>query len=243
MNAASGIAAPVAARRWRSERWFFGGIGVAAALTVFAGFAPTYYLKDVLGGPPLTALQHLHGFLFSCWILLFIAQTSLIAANRIDVHRRLGVAGALLAGAMVVVGAAVSVVFVRRGISPPGVPSAREFLVVPVVDLLVFSTLVALGLYFRRRPETHKRLMLLATIGLLPAAIARLPFVLGAGPLVFFALTDLFVAAGWAYDLKARGRVHPAFLWGGLFLIGSQPLRLAIARTDAWVAFAGWLAS
>ncbi len=242
MNAVTDMAARVLAPRERSERWFFGGMGVAAALTVFAGFAPTYYLKDVLGGPPLTPLQHLHGFLFSCWILFFIAQTSLIAVNRIDVHRRLGVAGALLAAAMLVVGAAASLAMVRRGIPPPGVPSALEFLVVPLGDLLLFATFVGLGLYYRQRPDTHKRLMLLATIDLLGAAIARLPLVMGTGPLVFFGLTDLFIAAGWVYDLKARGRVHPAFLWGGLLLVASQPLRLVIARTDAWLAFAGWLA-
>jgi hypothetical protein len=217
-------------------------MAVAAALTVFVGFARTYYLKDVFAGPPLTPLQHLHGFVFTAWIVFFLVQTWLIASRRPDVHRRLGVAGGVLAALMVVVGVAVSVVFVRRGISPPGTPPAQVFLVVPIVDMMVFSALVGLGLHFRRRLETHKRLMLLATISILPAAIARWPGVLGTGPLVFFGLNDLFIAACWLYDFRSRGRVHPAFLWGGLFLVASQPLRLLLARTDAWLAFAGWLA-
>ncbi len=231
------------ARRWKSDRWFFGGMGVAAAVTVFVGFAPTYFLKDLLGGPPLTALRHAHGFLFTSWIVLFISQTSLIAARRTDVHRRLGVVGGVLAAMMVVVGTALAVELVRRGMAPAGVPSSLQFFAIPVGDMLAFSGLVGFGLYFRRKPETHKRLMLLATISILDAAIARWPYVAGTGPLVFFGLTDLFIVAGWLYDLKTRGKVHPAFLWGGLALIASQPLRLAVSGTDAWLAFAGWVAS
>ena len=83
--------------------------------------------------------------------------------------------------------------------------------------------------------------MLLATIAVLTAAIARLPYVLPLGPLAFFGLTDLLVLAAMAYDRWTRGRVHPALLWGGLFLIASQPLRMAIGGTGTWLAFATWL--
>jgi len=83
--------------------------------------------------------------------------------------------------------------------------------------------------------------LLLATIGLLTPAIARLPGIAEAGPLAFFALTDLFIAAGFVYDRWTRRRVHPAFLWGGLFIIVSQPLRLVASSTGAWLAFANWL--
>ncbi|HSC78414.1 MAG TPA: hypothetical protein VLB32_07610 [Candidatus Acidoferrales bacterium] len=241
MGAISG-AATQTAQRWKSDRWFFGGMGVAAAITVFVGFAPTYFLKDMLGGPPLTPLRHVHGFLFTSWIVLLIAQTSLIAVRRTDVHRRLGVAGGVLATAMVIVGTTLAVEVVRRGTAPPGLGSPLAFFAVPLFDMLMFAGLAGCGLYYRRQPETHKRLMLLATIAILGAAIARWPYVAGTGPLVFFGLTDLFIFAGWLYDFKTRGKVHPAFLWGGLALIASQPLRLAIAGTDAWLAFAGWVA-
>lgn len=242
MSPTSAIPVPAVSQPAREKRWFFRGMAVAAALTVFVGFARTYYLREVFAGPPLTPLQHVHGFVFTAWILFFLVQTWLVASHRTPLHRRLGVAGGVLAGLMVVVGVAASMAMVRRGISPPGTPPAQVFLVVPLVDMVVFSALVGLGLYFRRQPETHKRLMLLATISLLPAAIARWPGVLGTGPLVFFGLNDLFVVACWLYDFQSRGRVHPAFLWGGIFLIASQPLRLLIASTDAWLAFAGWLA-
>ena len=106
---------------------------------------------------------------------------------------------------------------------------------------MVFATLVGAGLYLRRTPAAHKRLMLLATMAVLTAAIARLPYVLPLGPLAFFGLTDLLVVAAMVYDWRTRGRVHPALLWGGVFLIASQPLRLAISGTDTWLALATWL--
>jgi nitrate/nitrite transporter NarK len=84
--------------------------------------------------------------------------------------------------------------------------------------------------------------MLLATISILTAAVARLPFeFLKAGPPAFFALTDLFILPCLLYDLATRRRVHRATLWGGLLIIASQPLRLMIAGTHAWIAFATWL--
>lgn len=107
--------------------------------------------------------------------------------------------------------------------------------------MVVFSILAGTALYFRRRSEAHKRLILLATIGLLTAAIARLPGVGALGPPAFLGLTDVFIVACFIYDRLAHGRVHPAFWAGGLFIIVSQPLRMAIGGTAPWLAFVGWL--
>jgi hypothetical protein len=230
-----------AGRAWRRDRRFFTGMALAAALVVFVGFAPTYYLKGAFAAPALRPLLHLHGALFTSWIVLFLVQTVLVAARRVDVHRRLGVAGGALAVAMFGVGLAAAVGSARRGFTPPGGPPALVFFAIPFFDMFVFASLIGTGLYLRRRSEAHKRLMLLATIGLLPAALARLPHIGAAGPPGFFGATDLFVIACIVYDRVTRGRVHPAFLWGGLGLIASQVLRLVIGGTPAWQAFASWL--
>jgi hypothetical protein len=235
MIAQHNVATPYADRR------FFTAMSILAAITVFAGFAPTYYLKGAFGAPALPLLVHFHGLLFTSWILLFIIQTSLVAVRRTDVHRRLGILGGLLASGMVLVGFLTAIAAARRGVSPPGSPPALQFLVIPLGDILVFASLVGTGLYFRRQPQIHKRLLLLATISLLTAAIARLPHVGPAGPLAFFGLTDLFIVVCLVYDLAVRGRIHPAFIWGGLLIVLSQPLRLLLAGTDVWLAFATWL--
>jgi len=190
--------------------------------------------------PALSVLLHIHGVVFSAWILLFAAQTTLVSAHRTDLHRRLGVAGAVLAGLLLVMGTATAILRVRGGSAPiPGV-SGLAFLAIPMFDMVVFAILAGSGLALRRRLETHKRLMTLATIGLLSAPLARIPWVFRAGPPGFFGLTDLFIVAMLVYDLATRRRVHPATVWGGLVLVSSQPLRLMISGTAAWTAFAAW---
>jgi hypothetical protein len=189
----------------------------------------------------LQSVFHIHGLVFTSWVVLFVVQTSLVSARRTDLHRRLGVLGGVLALLMLGVGYQAAVTAARRGFSTPGLPPPLVFLAVPIFDLLVFATLVGTGLYLRRKPAAHKRLMLLSTVAVLTAAIARLPYVLPLGPPAFFGLTDLLIIAAMVYDWRTRGRVHPALLWGGLFLIASQPLRLAISGTDTWLALATWL--
>jgi hypothetical protein len=226
----------------RREHLFFIGMAVAVLVTVFSGFAPTYFLKWLYNTPPLIPLLHLHGLVFSSWIALLFAQTSLVAANRIGVHRRLGMVGAVIAPLMVVVGTLTAIIRAKQGAAPPGGPPPLVFLAIPLVDMVVFSILVGAGFYFRRRPDIHKRLMLLATISILAAAIARLPFeLLKAGPPAFFGLTDLFIVAVIAYDLITRRRIHRATVLGGLLIIASQPLRLMLSGTSAWMSFATWL--
>ena len=237
------VAAEAARGGRRRERLFYTGMAVAVVLTVFAGFARTYYLRPYFGTPALTPLLHLHGVVFTSWLVLLLAQTTLVAANRTDIHRRLGMAGALLAALMVVVGSATAVIRAKEGAAPAGAPSPLAFLTIPLGDMLVFAILVGAGFYFRRRGDVHKRLMLLATIAILPAATARLPFafIQQAGPLAFFGLADLFIVACLVYDLVARRRLHRATVWGGLLIVVSHPLRLLVGGTRAWLSFAEWL--
>jgi len=109
--------------------------------------------------------------------------------------------------------------------------------------MLVFASLVGAAFYFRRQPDSHKRLMLLATIAILPAAVARLPFafIQQYGPLAFFGLADLFIVPCLIYDVITRGRPHRATVLGGALIVASHPLRLVIGNTHAWLAFATWL--
>jgi hypothetical protein len=227
----------------RRERVFHTGMAAAFLLIVFAGFARTYYLRPYFAAAPLQPLLHLHGVVFSSWIILLLAQTLLVASKRTGTHRRLGVAGGVLAAVMLVVGTLTAVVRAKAGAAPAGAPSPLAFLTIPLGDMLVFALLVGAGFHFRRRVDFHKRLMLLATIAILPAAVARLPFdfIQHYGPPAFFGLSDLFVVVCLAYDLVSRGRFHRATVLGGLLLVVSHPLRLVVGNTQPWLAFAEWL--
>jgi hypothetical protein len=226
------------------DRLFYGAMAVALGLTVFVGFARTYYLRILAGGPmatlsgaPFSRLVHAHAVLFTCWTLLFIMQTALVSARRMAVHRRLGVAGGVLAAAMVVVGTSLAIAAAARGAAPPGV-DPLAFLAMPLFDMVLFTSFVIAALVLRRDKETHKRLMLMAYVSIVVAAVARLPGVLPLGPPGFTGLACLFVVAGGIYDFLSRGRVHGAWLWGGAIFVVSMPVRLLLSRTAAWRAFA-----
>lgn len=232
----------------KAERRFYTGTILAIALTLIAGFGRSYLLRPVLGPPAdppaahqLTPLIHLHAALSAAWIALLVAQARLVAGRRIDLHRRLGWLGGAIAAAMVPVGIVTALHGVVRGVSVAGI-EPRRFLALPLFAILVFAALVGFAFAKRRTPQTHKRLMLLATLALLPPALARLMIVqLGFGtPAVVFAVILVYVGGLVAWDLRTLGRLHPATLWGGLFLVLSGPLRLLLSRTDAWLAFVDW---
>jgi hypothetical protein len=227
--------------RRRRERLFYLGMSLAVVITVFAGFAPSYYLRPLYTTAPLMPLLHMHGLVFTSWLVLFVVQTTLVAAHRTHIHRRLGIVGSVIAVLMILIGVSTAVIRAAQGATVPGTP-ALVFLVVPLGDILVFSTLVAAGFYFRRRPDVHKRLMMLATISILAAATARMPFAFAqSGPVGFFGLADLFIVMCLIYDLITLRRIHRATALAGLFIVASQPLRLMIGGTHAWLAFATWL--
>lgn len=243
------VAAPArrTAAQGAYDRVFYSGIAGVMALTVLAGFAPTYYLRSfveapvtVSGAASLSPLTHLHGVVFTGWVVLFVVQTALVASRRVAVHRRLGMAGAVLAAAMCGVGYTTAIATARRGGAPPGV-DPMVFLVVPLVDLILFAGFVTAAVLARRNREAHKRLMLLAYTSIIAAATARLPGMLPYGPFAFFGLALLFAAAGVVYDLTTRRRVHPVYVWGGGLLAASVPLRLLLSGTSAWRAFAEFL--
>lgn len=230
--------------RLQAERRFFTGMAAGLVATTFIGFAPTYYLASYFDAPPVGPLVHLHGIVYSGWVLLFLTQTGLVAARRVDIHRLVGIAGAGLAVVVVVVGVLVAIESGRLGHGPPG-RNQPVFLVYPLANMLMFTALAGTALAMRRRSDYHKRLLLLATMGLVITPLARvsrmlaLPF--DPPAIGGMLLSDIFLAALIAFDLARRGRLHPATLWGGGTYLLSQPLRVAVGNTEAWQDFARML--
>jgi hypothetical protein len=220
---------------------FYTSMAVVMIATVFLGFAPTFFLKTFTGSEPLPPLLHVHGAIFTAWYVLFFTQSVLISRGRPEWHHRLGLAGFGLALAMVALGVAAAVHAIRSHHTPPGL-DPRSFLVLPFFGITVFAILAGAGFFLRKRRETHKRLMLLASIAMLDAAIARIPGVMSTGgPLAAFGLQDFFLITCIVYDFTARRRIHPAYLFGGMFILAMQPLRIVVSQTAWWLAFGDWL--
>jgi hypothetical protein len=227
--------------RRRATAYFYRVAASATLAMVLLGFAPSFYLKFLFHKPPaLTLLMVAHGVVMTAWFALFIVQAQLVAAGRTDLHRRLGVFGAVLALAVVVLGTTVAIVGARLGHSPG--PPPHVFMAVPLTDMVVFAILVGTALWLRRRSDFHKRLMLLGSVSLLTAAIARVPLPFWYHDLVACFSTTLAIAlACVAWDTWRQRRLHPAFAWGFALAAVSWPFRLWLSGTAGWLAFAGWL--
>ncbi len=233
-------------------RWFYVALAIAMLATTILGFSQTYFLPLAGGrfdGPPL---HHIHGFFFFAWLLLFLIQSWLVASGRTAFHRDLGMLGIAIATAMVF---SVMVTVVERihFFDALGTgDSMRVFAWVQVGGMAFFGTVFTLAIVNARKPESHKRLMALASISLLDAPIARiiglnlLPPPPPGPPLhppvmlaVIGGLASLvFIAAAMMYDWRTRGRPHPVYIWGGLALLVFQLTRAPISETGLWMNIA-----
>src|SRR5881397_812536 len=155
------MAASQTVSRRINDRRLYIWAAILTPIIVLIGFARTYYLKGFFNTPAIPSrLVHLHGLVMTSWVVLFITQVALVETRRTKTHQRLGIAGTVLAALVFVVGLFTGIYAAARGASPG--PPALQFLIIPIGDILVFGILVGAALYFRRRLDVHKRLMLLA---------------------------------------------------------------------------------
>lgn len=236
----------IAAHAALRDRRFFTASTAALTLIFVAGFSwSTFVLTrpgaTAFGGPDLLPLVRWHAVVSASWMLFLLLQTTLVSTGRTAVHRRLGVAGGLLAVAVVVMGWLVT--FHARPLSTVRsdgflpAPGSVAFTAIPAEELFVFTLLVGLGLYLRRRPAAHKRLILLGTLALITAGTTRIPL----PPLLFrmawFGVPEaIMVAFLIRHDLLTRRHIHGATLWGGGLVIVGAVARFGIANTDFWHA-------
>jgi hypothetical protein len=225
--------------RGRSQYYLWGGL-ICASLA-FIGFARTYYLKDLFGTPPLPWQLSVHGLIMSAWSALFVVQACLVAMRRTDIHRRLGLLGAGLAF-VVVAAAAYITISATAGEVHAGVGGKFHFLFgFNLLNLLIFCGLFCAALVLRRRPDFHKRFMLLALISLLPPAIARATLLLTSNQAAQMLAVDVVIIVFAGVDIVRSRRLHPAFGWGALALLVTLNLGYLVFQTDSWTNFVSYL--
>jgi FtsH-binding integral membrane protein len=224
----------------RYDHVFFAATVALMVVTVVVGFGPTYYFAGFLRASLPSTIVHVHAVLFSAWMLLLVTQSILVSAHRVDIHRRLGIAGCVLAIAMVLVGVLAATDSMMRTPRVPG-RDPRVFYIVPLSNMVMFSGLMIFAYRKRRDSAAHKRLILLATTALMLAAVTRWPVAMIHMQTVrATVVSDVFLLALVAYDVWALRRVHRATMWGGLFVVLVQLIRMPIGKTAAWYAFATW---
>jgi hypothetical protein len=227
-----------ARRAHPSERPMYIPAALVAAFIVFAGFAPTYYLKGIFDVPDLTTLKHLHGAVMTTWFVLFGTQVWLVSTGNVRLHRQLGIAGIVLAMVVIAVGMQLGIASARAGFSPLAAIPALAFLAMPVGEMVAFAGLFATAIALRKRSDWHKRLMLVASVAMLAPAFARMPIVSEGGPPAFFGLTDLVILGFIAFDTATHRRLHPAFAMAFVWVVAIQVGRLVFSRTALWLEIA-----
>lgn len=229
---------------------YLGASFIFLALVVWT-FARTFYLRPFFGLPPLPSLLHVHGAVMSGWVALLAAQTTLIAAHRVQWHRRLGVFGAGWAALIVIIGSVTTLHAAAREVRAHTDFAAAQVTItsLDMLQMLFFAGYVAIAVWQRRRPDVHKRLMLLTIACMLPDALARLPinFMTHATEtelnLRIMVGLDVFVLTCVGLDTLWHRRLHPAFAWGASLFVGAFHMALYVTQTPAWIAFGESLVS
>ncbi|MEY9126268.1 hypothetical protein [Bradyrhizobium yuanmingense] len=240
----------VRARDASPARYFYLHMALACAATAFLGFAPTYWVPLAHRTLSTSPVIHFHGLLFFTWSLYFVLQTWLAASGRVVNHRSFGIVGVSLATAMVIFGFFASVTSMKNAAALGQADAGIAFSIVPLSGIAFFAVVFALAIMNTRRLEVHKRLMLLAAVSILDAAIARwfLTFLAPSGPpgpppvpvtIAPAVVASLLLVVAMVRDWRAEGRVHPVYITGTLALLAVKVLNWPVSETAAWHAFAG----
>jgi hypothetical protein len=222
------------------KRYFFVAMAALVILTAFAGFAPSFYLRRAFHPDhELSILLHVHGLVFSAWMILFLVQTVLIANGSRILHQRLGWFAVGTAVAMLLLVGAATAEQMRRGLP---IEEAATDISLNLFGAIMFGVPLLGAIYYRKRPEWHKRFMLCATLGLLGAPILRLillttnvefsrAITLGA------VVADLFFLPCFAYDLFTRGKIHRAYVYAFALFVASQIVMSSVLSWPPWLDF------
>ena len=212
---------------------FYIGLSLFLTATVVTGFWQSYFGALITGGVSRPIVMHFHGAVFTGWMGLLLLQVGLAATGHVRAHRRIGTFG-IYYGALVftmgcIVTIAAPVMHIQAGRWT--LDFAAAFLILPIVDMMLFAGFFGAAIAYRRTPEIHKRLIIAATVALAFAAVGRMNFSVP----VFFALWLAPMAASMAFDIATRGRVHRVNAIATVVMVLAFT-RILIMETPAWIA-------
>ena len=237
MESSSSVMTSVSPTRGTAlRRKFYVALAILMTLTVIVGFWPSYYGPLTSGTTQVSWILHFHGVVYIGWMGLFVLQTTLAARGRIRAHRSVGNIGIGYGVAVLLIGLLMSFVAPVMHVTAGEwtLDQAAAFLPIPLGDMVLFGSFFGAAIAYRQKPEIHKRLMLLATVALLFAAVFRLNAAAWLSMPAAIFLWFFPVILGMAYDGLTRGRVQPVY-WIGVGAMGISLLKLPMGTTDSWL--------
>ena len=236
-------AAAAAIPRTAARRWLYVALAVLATAIAAVGFWPTYFGPLVAGTVDKTEIIHFHAVVYVGWLALFLTQATLAATGRVAAHIKLGRFAIGYGVLVIVIGLITAFARFAVRVHAGEAAAAQAQLLGPLLDMLVFAPLFAAAIYYRRTPELHKRLMIVATTALLIAAVTRMP-VLGSPPnrLLLHLIWTAPILLAMAHDFWRQRKVHPIYVLGLVVLVLEGPLVRAPARqSQLWADASRWL--
>ncbi len=220
------------------DKYFYLTMGLLAAAVVVAGFSQTVDASLFHPSIPRPAILWFHGAAFSAWVLFYIFQSTLVRTKNVKLHRSLGWFGAGLGSVMVPLGITTAVVMGRFDIHVLHEKYVEEFLIVPFYDMAAFGTLISLAILWRKKPDLHRRLLFVATVGLLDAGFGRFQYLYDTN--LFMVCVDLVMLLGVARDLLVDRRIHKVYLMALPCVFVAQYFAVYTWRSAApwWMAIA-----
>ena len=223
-------------------KYFYLFAAVLGLAFVLAGFSVGYIIPVAKGTSHHSALVHAHGAIFFLWILFSVAQPWLVRSGKINIHRKLGVIGFSLAVIMIIFGVTIALYAAQRDIGKGLGDQARSFLLIPLSDIFLFATYISLAIASLKNRESHKRLMVLATMSILPAAFGRLFVITGIAsnltiPTILLALIiqECILFIGIILELCFTRKVHRVYMVGGSLIIFVHLARIPAGASDTWL--------
>lgn len=212
------------------QRYFYFVMSLLLAAIVIIGFKRT--VNDNLFHPaiPRPFILWIHGAAFSGWVLFFILQSTLVRVRKVSWHRSIGWFGAGLAAVMVPLGITTAIIMTRFDAIQLHQTGIDSFLSIPFCDMIVFGVCIALAIYWRTKPESHRRLIFIATCMLMDAPLGRFDYIFNNN--LFYPCLDLLILLGVARDLLVDRRVHKVYLYALPLLIVGQSLAVYMWRHD-----------
>jgi uncharacterized membrane protein YozB (DUF420 family) len=223
-------------KKFLAHRFYF-VMAVLTAAVVVIGFAPNFSPKMLHPAHPAPLSLWVHTGVFSGWVILVLVQTGLIQASQVSLHRTLGMSTAILGVVLPIVGVWVAIDTGHEKVLQ-GKAAGESFLLVPFSDMFFFAVLFGLGMWWRKRPDLHRRFMLLASVSLTVAAFARFPRSIVPGG-HFNIACDLMILLAVGRDLAVDGRVHRVYLIGFPLLILGQATTELVRQSAWWLSVAG----
>ena len=222
-------------------RYYYFLLALIIAAVVAVGFHARLDRYLLHSPTPLPLILYVHAAVFTSWVLLFVFQTALIGTGRVKLHRKVGVFGFVLGVTVAIIGFATAIVMARFR-ARPGHADGVPFLILTLNDMVAYSLFFGLAIYWRKKPEFHRRLMFIATCALTSAAVRRL-LPNSAPDQWIYVGVDALILLGLGGDWIVNKRIHPVYLYGfgAALLFQLMAMYLYLSGSPAWLAIGHWL--